>query len=136
MAHSYSSGLAFVTNSEPSMIVTFGKNFVIPLVAGNVVDIVVTKFLGSQHCSVNKEGNSTCNLGGKSVAAIFRELIRVVVQLIILLFLIYSVTSSPIFSKEHISILGSAAFLISQSDFFEDFRRLINSIMFKINYSS
>ena len=136
MAYSYSSGLAFVTNSEPSIFMAFGKNFVAPLFVGSLIDISVTKFLGSQHCSMSKEGVNSCNLGGTSIPGLHREFIRVCIQLGILLFLIYSYTSSPMFTKEHISILGSAAFLIAQSDFFEDFRRMINSILFKINYTN
>ena len=132
--NSYSASTNFVTHTEPSIFITFAKNFLAPVLVGSILDILMTKAVGVQNCAF-KDGETKCTLFEKSVPALVRELLRVTIQLGIILFIIYTIQTSPTFNKGHFSILGSAAFLICQSDLFEDLRRLINSLLFKIKYN-
>jgi len=133
--NSYSTTSSFITSGgEQPIYMTFAKNLLAPALVGSILDIMITKLVGVQNCSF-KDGETKCVLFDKSVPAIVRELLRVTIQMLVILFIVYTIQTSPVFNKEHLSIMGSAAFLICQSDLFEDFRRLINSLLFKIRYN-
>jgi len=132
--NSYSTTSSFIAGGEPPIYMTFAKNLLAPALVGSIIDIMVTKAVGVQNCSF-KDGETKCVLFDKSMPAIVRELLRVTIQMLVILFIVYTIQTSSVFNKEHLSIMGSAAFLICQSDLFEDFRRLINSLLFKIKYN-
>jgi hypothetical protein len=132
--NSYSTTSSFIAGGEPPIYMTFAKNLLAPALVGSIIDIMVTKAVGVQNCSF-KDGETKCVLFDKSMPAIVRELLRVTIQMLVILFIVYTIQTSAVFNKEHLSIMGSAAFLICQSDLFEDFRRLINSLLFKIKYN-
>ena len=134
---------AYSTNSltsahstEPSLLMGFSKFFLVPMFIGLSVDIATTKGLGVQTCSF-KDGETKCKVYGQTITGLTRELLRVIFQLIHILLALYFIEYLASYTRgitSPVGIMGLAAFIMAQPDLFEDIRRLINSLLFKIKY--
>jgi hypothetical protein len=106
--------------------------FLAPLILGNFIDVGFTKLIGSQHCSFDGK-ERVCNIAGSKIPAYGREALRSLLQLLaIFLTLKYFSTQ---FKNTLFPIFGLGIFIYSQTDLFEDFRRLINSLLFIIKHN-
>jgi hypothetical protein len=106
--------------------------FVIPLVLGNFLDVGFTKLIGSQNCSFDGK-ERVCNIAGSKIPAYGREALRSLLQLLVVFLILRAF--STYFKNTLYPIFGLGIFLYSQTDLFEDFRRLINSFLFMIKHN-
>lgn len=128
--------LTSANSSESSLLVGFGKFFLVPMALGLSVDIATTKGLGVQTCSF-KDGETKCKIYGQTITGLTRELLRVIFQLSYILSALYFIEYVSSYTRgitSPVGIMGLAAFIMVQSDLFEDVRRLLNSLLFKIKY--
>jgi hypothetical protein len=131
--NSYSASYAQPADSLPY---SFAKLLVLPLFVGTFLDITITQFIGVQHCSF-KDAETKCIIAGQTLSAPVREFTRVLVQLLVILALYYlTYTYAPTYmATGTMGILGLSSFIFTQNNLYEDFRRMINSILFKIKHN-
>ena len=106
--------------------------FLMPLVVGNFLDVGFTKLVGSQNCSFDGK-ERICTIAGSKIPAYAREALRSLLQLLVIFLVLRAF--SAYFKNTLYPIFGLGIFLYSQTDLFEDFRRLINSFLFMIKYN-
>uniref|UniRef100_A0A6C0KXY0 Uncharacterized protein n=1 Tax=viral metagenome TaxID=1070528 RepID=A0A6C0KXY0_9ZZZZ len=135
--NSYSTNsLTSVHSTEPSLLVGFGKFFLVPMVLGLSLDMVSTQALGVKTCAF-KDGETKCKVYGQTITGLTREFLRVIFQVLHILFALYYIEYLASYARgisSPVGIMGLAAFIMAQPDLFEDIRRLINSLLFKIKY--
>ena len=113
---------------------------ILPLVIGCFIDIFFSQIIGSQYCSLTKNVEYSCVIYGVHILQWKRELIRFVVQLALIIggfFLLQSYAPtyvSPFYTSINGSI-GLIMFLLVQTDFFIDFRRLCNGLVFSLKHN-
>jgi hypothetical protein len=138
--NAYSSGnFTTVNPTEPSLYIVIGSCLLLPLLAGSLLDTSTTQLVGVQNCSF-KDGETKCVLFKQTVSGWIRELGRCLFQIAhVVIAVVLLQAYAPVYAKSllvnHYGILGLAGFLVTQSDFFEDFRRLLNSLIFKIKHN-
>lgn len=135
--NSYSTNsLTSAHSTEPSLLIGFGKFFLVPLALGLALDMVSTQGLGVKTCAY-KDGETKCKIYGQTITGLTREFVRVIFQVVHILFALYFIEYLATYTRgisNPVGIMGLAAFIMAQSDLFEDVRRLINSLLFKIKY--
>ena len=116
---------------EPPFYIILFNFFLLPLIVGNLLDVSITKLLGSQNCSFDGK-EKICNIGGTEIPAYAREAGRSILQILIVFLTIRYFSSY--FKSTVFPVFGLGVFLYSQTDLQEDFRRLINSLLFMIKH--
>jgi hypothetical protein len=135
--NSYSANSLFNEGNKTSSVSLL--YVVIPLFIGATIDILFTQTLGTQFCSLNKT-EYICNIYGLEIKQWQRETVRLVTQFglimccIILLQNYNNKILHPLYSTL-LGISGLIMFFISQQDFFSDFRRLCNGIVFTVKHN-
>lgn len=117
---------------EPPFYTILFMYFLVPLLAGNVIDLGITKLIGSQNCTFDGK-EKVCDIAGQTIPSYAREAGRAILQ-----FLIIYMTMryfSAYFRPSLFPVFGLGVFLYSQTDLIEDFRRFINSLLFIIKYN-
>jgi len=117
--------------SEQPFYITLTNFFVVPLLLGNILDIGITKLIGSQSCTFDGT-QKICNVAGNTVPAYLREGGRTLLQILIVFLLLRYFSSY--FRSSLFPVFGLGVFIYSQPDLQEDFRRFINSILFMIKH--
>jgi len=113
---------------------------IIPVIIGSVIDIGISQTAGSQYCSF-KDFQNVCKFShGLEMPSIYRELGRSVLQLIIIIILVFAIQKLvPSYYRQlyttFAGIVAIIAFMHTQGDLFEDFRRFNNSVLFKIKHN-
>lgn len=131
MNHHQASYLSHTIIAEPPFYMNFIYYAMFPLIIGSAIDVGFNTLMGPQICSF--DGNEKkCNIFGKNIPAWARELSRALIQLCILFAILILAKSH--FKTTLYPICGVGIFLASQPDLYEDFRRLINSILFMIKH--
>jgi heme/copper-type cytochrome/quinol oxidase subunit 4 len=140
--NSYSASLSASTGAtEQPVVIVFIIFIIVPVIIGSIIDIALTHTIGSQYCSF-KETEHKCLIIGtnKEIPAIGRELGRTIIQLILLVILaVVILKMAPTYCRHlHsslVGVVGVVAFMCTQSDLFEDFRRFNNSLIFKLKHN-
>jgi hypothetical protein len=109
---------------------------VLPLLVGPVIDIGFTQVIGTQHCSY-KDGDTKCTIFHIELHGWLRELLRFTLQLGLVLGLVFAFGAvSPgyanMMGRSPLGLVGAALFVATQSDLMEDFRRLLNGLLFRL----
>lgn len=117
---------------EQPLYLTALYYFLAPLIAGSIIDLAITKFAGSQNCTFDGK-EKVCTVGGITMPAYAREAGRSIFQILVILFTIRYFTTY--FRATVFPVFGLGVFLYSQPDLLEDFRRLINSLLFIIKHN-
>jgi len=139
--NSYSASLSASTGAtEQSLVSVFLIFIILPVLIGSAIDIGLTQAIGPQYCSF-KDTEHKCVIIGtnKEIPAIGRELGRTIIQIILLVILVFALQKvAPTYCR-HLhntlaGVVGVVAFMLTQSDLFEDFRRFNNSLIFKLKH--
>jgi len=122
--------------AEPSFYMLLVVFIIAPLIVGSVIDIAATQVAGSQYCSF-KDGETRCTILKSDVPSAVRESGRFVVQLSLIIAVVVGFSKvlpvySGLLTKTPLGVLGTALFIATQSDLMEDFRRLLNGLLFAI----
>lgn len=122
--------------AEPSFYMLLVAFIIAPLIVGSVIDIAATQVAGSQHCSF-KDGETRCTILKSDVPSAVRESGRFVVQLSLIIAVVVGFCKvfpvySGLLTKTPLGVLGASLFIATQSDLMEDFRRLLNGLLFAI----
>lgn len=109
---------------------------VLPLLIGPIIDIGFTQLAGSQHCSY-KDGDTKCTIFQAEIHGWLRELLRFTLQLGVVIGLVFAfVAVAPTYAgatgRLPLGIIGASLFVATQSDLMEDFRRLLNGLLFRL----
>lgn len=138
--NSYSASLSASTGATEQPALAFIIFIILPVLIGSVIDIGLTHLIGPQYCSF-KETEHKCVIIGThtEIPAIARELGRSIIQLILLVLLVFVMQKvAPTYCRHLHStlagVVGVTAFMYTQSDLFEDFRRFNNSLIFKLKH--
>jgi membrane protein required for beta-lactamase induction len=103
-------------------------------VFGIILDTLFNQLIGSQYCSYS-DGEQICVFGKTRIKTWVRELVRVVLQLIAVFLFFYVIQKLINLAQPSLLInLGIIMYIVGQKYIFEDFRRLINSIIFFYKY--
>ena len=105
----------------------------LPLIIGSFIDVSFTQLIGSQHCSFT-ETEFVCTIAGTTMPAWIRELVRFLIQIVVLSLLFLFIKPYIHGDLTFIGVIGCGGFMMTQSGLFEDFRRFINSIIFLAKY--
>ena len=132
-SHSFNSLIHSEHQRAGSTVAEVFGFLLLPVIVGSAIDVGFTQSIGSQHCSFT-ETEFTCTIAGKKMPAWVRELSRFILQISVLIIFIVLLKSHIRGYESFIGILGSGAFMMTQSGLFEDFRRFINSIIFLAKY--
>ena len=113
---------------------------ILPLIIGCFIDIFFSQIMGSQYCSLNKNTEYSCVIYGIHILQWKRELIRFVIQLVVIIggfFILQTYMPSyiPPFYTSLNGSIGLIMFLLIQTDFFIDFRRLCNGLVFALKHN-
>jgi hypothetical protein len=103
-----------------------------PMSAGTLIDILMNKLIGPQHCSFDN-GEKNCTVYGIDMATWQRELLRILIQIIVSFLLI--VFLQKYITKPLYLNLSLILFLLCQTYLFDDFRRLWAGIMFSLTHT-
>ena len=122
--------------AEPSFHMLLLVLIIAPLIVGSVIDIAATQVAGSQHCSF-KDGETRCTILKSDVPSAVREAGRFIVQLSLIIAVVVGFGKMlPVYftllTKTPLGMLGLSLFVATQSDLMEDFRRLLNGLLFAI----
>ena len=109
---------------------------VLPLLIGPIIDIGFTQVAGSQHCSY-KDGDTKCTIFQAEIHGWIRELVRFALQLGVVIGIAFAFTAlAPAYAaamgRGPLGIIGASLFIATQSDLMEDFRRLLNGLLFRL----
>ena len=128
----------FTPVNEPSIYMIIAVLVLAPLLVGSVIDITFTQIAGSQYCSY-RDGSTRCTILNYDLSALARELYRFILQLAVVICVIIGFTKmAPVYTamlgKTPLSLLGFVLFAATQADLMEDFRRLLNGLLFLIKH--
>ena len=118
---------------ETPLYIVFLLYILGPITTGTLIDILINKGLGPQHCSF-EEGEKTCTFYGFDVKTWQRELVRFLLQIsvtFLLIIVLQKYINKPLYLNTAIVL-----FIVSQTYLFDDFRRFLANIIFLINHNN
>ena len=124
--------------NEPSIYMIIAVLILAPLLVGSVIDITFTQIAGPQYCSY-RDGSTRCTILKYDLSALAREFGRFILQVMVIIGVVVGFTKmapayASMLGKTPLSLLGPVLFVATQSDLMEDFRRLLNGLLFLIKY--
>ena len=103
-----------------------------PISVGSLLDIYINKLIGSQHCSFS-DGEQKCSVYGIEMNSWHREILRSIFQLTIA-FMIFLFINQYLTNQIYTN-LATILFFVSQTYLFDDFRRVLSSVIFNFTYN-